>query len=388
MIWPSIPDMSEGGGARVQYFELFFDLVYVFTLIQITRTIVADGTLSGIIHGLVVLVLVWWVWVAFTSMANIGLPSQYRRDWRQPLFAVAMALLLLVALSIPEAFWDNSKLFAFTYLALAILALGGQYAVARFDPPMRRATARLITFAAALPIALVITSFIESEVVSVIVILIGMGLAAAAPALSGSHEWKISTDHLAERYSLFMLITMGETIISLGEGAAKAPMTPLLIAAVLISFVLIVILLRHYYTEVLDAGERRLHEIRGAALVRFARYGYTYLHLLMVAGLLLTAVALKAAMIDVTTPLDDILEACLAAGVGLFLVATTAFAALTRAPLRRLSLLAIALLAILTVVGPRLSTIPLVLLVVAAATIGVDPRSLGGRIPRYLSRDA
>lgn len=380
--------MSEGGGAKVQYFELFFDLVYVFTLIQITRTMVEAGTLNGIIHGLVVLVLVWWVWVAFTSMANVGMPSQYSRDWRQPLFAVAMALLLLVALSIPQAFWDNSKLFAFSYLALAALALGGQYAVARFDPPMRQATLRLIPFAAMLPIALVITSFISSEIVSVVVIVIGIACAAAAPVLSGSREWKISTGHLAERYSLFMLITMGETIISLGEGATKAPMTPLLVAAVLISFILIVILLRHYYTEVLDAGERRLHEISGASLVRFARYGYTYLHLAMVAGLLLAAVALKAAMKDLTTPLDDILEACLAAGVGLFLLATMLFSALAKEPWRRLSLLAVVVLAILTVVGPRIPTISLIILVVIAAAIGVDPRSLGGRIPRYLSRDA
>ena len=72
--------MSESDGEKVQYFELFFDLVYVFTLIQITRTIVDDGTLEGIVHGLFVLVLVWWVWVAFTSMANVGLPAQAPRD--------------------------------------------------------------------------------------------------------------------------------------------------------------------------------------------------------------------------------------------------------------------------------------------------------------------
>ena len=370
----------------MQYFELFFDLVYVFTLIQITRTIVDDGTLEGIVHGLFVLVLVWWVWVAFTSMANVGLPAQDTRDWRQPLFAVAMAILLLVALSIPRAFWDNSKLFAFSYLALAALALGGQYAVARFDPPMRRATLRLIPLAAVLPVMLVITSFVQSEVVSVGLMLVGMAFAAAAPVLSGSREWKISTGHLAERYSLFMLITMGETIISLGEGATKAPLTPMLIAAVLISFVLIVILLRHYYTEVLDAGERRLKEIRGAALVRFARYGYTYLHLVMVAGLLLTAVALKAAMIDVTTPLDDLLEACLAAGVAVFLLGAAAFAALTKAPWRRASLVAIGFLIVLTIMGPRLPTIALVLLVVLSAAIGVNPRSLGGPRAHFLSR--
>lgn len=371
--------MSGSEGEKVQYFELFFDLVYVFTLIQITRAIVADGSLTGVVHGLVVLALVWWIWVAFTSMANVGLPPTDTRDWRQPVFAAGMGLLVLLALSIPEAFWANDKLFAFSYLGLALLALGGQVATTRHDPPMRRAMRRLVSLAMVLPVMLVVTSFIASETISVALIAVGFICAILAPPLSGSREWKISVGHLAERYSLFMLITMGETIISLGEGATKAEKTPLLISAVIISFILVVILWRHYYTEVLDAGERQLHRLRGSALVRFARYGYTYLHFVMVAGLILMAAALKMAMVDVTSPLDDIFEACLSVGVGLFLLAAATFSKLAGGNLRRMTIASLIVIGALAVVGSRLPTVILVPLVVVVAAAGVDPRSLGRR---------
>ena len=364
---------------RVEYFELLFDLVYVFTLIQITRTIAYDGTVTGLVHGLVVLALVWWVWVAFTSLANLGPPPPPSRDWRQPLFAVAMGLLLFIALSVPEAFWRDSKLFAFSYLGLATLALGGQLLLYRTDPLALRAMIRMSAVAFILPIALVVSSFIDSTAASVVLLAIGLGAAVLAPFASGLSVWRISTSHLAERYALFMIITMGETIISLGEGASKATMSVVLATAVLLSLALIVILWRHYSTEVLRSGEAHLHALRGAARVRFARLGYTYLHLLMVAGLILAAVALKSAMVDVTTPLKDLLEALLAAGVAVFLTATAVFTTLAGRSARRLTLIAIGALFILTAVGPALPTLILITLVVAAAAIGVDPRSLGRR---------
>lgn len=368
---------DEAGNHKVEYFELFFDLVYVYVLIQITRTIVADASLLGVGHGLLVLILVWWVWVAFTSLANVGLPPGTTRDWRQPLFAAAMGLLLVLALSIPEAFWANSKLFAFTYLGLALLALGGQWAAVRHDPPMRRAATKLGATAMVLPILLVVTSFVESDVVSVLLITVGIAAAMLAPIVSGSRAWRVSTAHLAERYSLFMLITMGETIISIGEGATKASMSALLISTVLLSFVLVVMMWRHYYTEVLGAGEIALRRLRGSALVNFARYGYTYLHLVMVAALVITAASLKSALIDVTTPLEDLLEALLAVGVGVFLLATATFSKLSGRRLRALTVVAIAALAVLAAVGPRLPTSVLIILIVIAAAIGIDPRSLG-----------
>lgn len=364
---------------KVEYFELFFDLVYVFTLLQITRTIAADGTLTGIVHGSVVLLIVWWVWVVFTTMANMGLPASDKRDWRPLIFAVAMGFLLLMALSIPEAFWGDSKLFAYSYLAIALLGMGGQLWVTRHDRVASRALGRMWTVALVLPVLLVISSYVGDTTVSVVLITVGLITAVVAPFAAGTGQVPLSTSHLAERYALFMLITLGESIISIGEGATKASMSWLLVASVLVALALVVILWRHYVVAVLYPGELALHRLRGERQATYARYGYTFAHLLMVWGIVIAAVAIKSAMVDLTTPLEDLLEAGLAIGVLAFLGATAVFSRLTGEPLRARTLLPLILLVILAVAAPHLPTAVLIVAVTLAAAIGIDPRAIGMR---------
>jgi low temperature requirement protein LtrA len=364
---------------RVEPFELFFDLVFVFILIQITRTIVEDNSITGIVHGTVVLILVWWVWVAFTSMANMGLPESDTRDWRPLIFAAAMGLLLLMALSIPQAFWANSQLFAYSYLGLALLAAGGQFLVARHDSVAIRALRRMWMVSLILPVLIVITSYVEDETLSVALIAVGIVTAVIAPFMAGGDNLPVSTSHLAERYSLFILITLGESIISIGEGASRATMSPLLIACVLIALALVVILWRHYTVTVLQPGERALNVLHGRRLTALERYGYTFAHLAMVWGVIMIAVAIKSAMIDLTTPLNDLLEAGLAAGALVFLATTVIFSRLAAQPLRRMTLAPLALLAVLTVLGPQLPTAILLVAVTLAAALGIDPRAIGFR---------
>ncbi|MFM1966340.1 MAG: hypothetical protein RL134_2065 [Actinomycetota bacterium] len=366
---------------RVEYFELFFDLVYVFTLIQITRTIAADGTLTGIVHGTVVLLIVWWVWVVFTSMANLGLPDSERRDWRPLIFAVAMGLVMLIALSVPEAFWSDSKLFAFSYLGLALLGMGGQLWVIRHNPAALHALRRMWIVAMILPATLVISSFVSNATVSIILIGVGLVTAFITPFSADASALPMSTSHLAERYSLFMLITLGESIISIGEGATKSTMSWLLIGSVLVALALVIILWRHYVVAVLYPGESALSRLRGPRQVAYARYGYTFAHLAMVWGVVLAAVAIKTAMVDLTSPIRDLLEAGLAFGVLVFLAATTVFSRLTGEPLRARTLIPLALLAILAVVGPQFPTALLLVAVTVVAALGIDPRALGLRGP-------
>jgi low temperature requirement protein LtrA len=364
---------------RVEYFELFFDLVYVFTFIQITQVITSDGSITGIVHGTVVLMLVWWVWAAFTTLANMGLPVKARRDWRPLLFAVAMGLVLLMALSTPEAFWGDSKLFAFSYLGLALLAMGGQFWVMRDDPSATRALRRLWLVAMVLPVLVVITSYLEDETISVILIGVGLVTAVIAPFAAGSGNLPISTHHLAERYSLVMLITLGESIISLGQGASKVALSPLVVACVLLTLALVVILWRHYVVAVIGPGARALRTLQEPQLTAMVRYGYTFAHFAMVWGIVIIAVAIKSALVDLTTPLDDLLEAGLAAGTLVFLVATAAFAWLAGQRPRVISIVSLAALGILVVAGPQLPTAALIVAVTLAAAVGIDPRGLGMR---------
>ena len=171
---------------KVEYFELFFDLVFVFTLLQISRTITSDGTIVGIVHGTVDLILLWWVWVAFTALANMGLHSSERRDIRPIIFAVAMGLVLLMALTIPEAFWSDSKLFAYSYLGLALLAMGGGMWVLRRNHDLTRALKRMGILALVLPVLVVVTSYVPDPTISIALIAIGICSAIAVPFAAGS----------------------------------------------------------------------------------------------------------------------------------------------------------------------------------------------------------
>lgn len=366
---------------RVEYFELFFDLVYVFTFIRITGAITEDGSLLGILRGTVVLALVWWVWVAFTAMANMGLAKQARFDWRPLVFIVAMGLVLLMALAVPEAFWAGGKLFAFSYLGLALVAMVGQFGVSRYNPVALRGLARMWPVSLVLPVIVVITSYIQDTTLSVILLAIGFATALAAPFAAGSGNLPITTSHLAERYSLFMLIVLGESIISIGEGATKAPLSSLLIVCVLLGLALVVVLWRQYMVAVLYPGERALESLQEPTLTAMVRYGYTFAHFAMVWGVVMIAVAVKSALIDIATPLDDLLEAGLAAGTLVFIAATTIFSTLAGGRTRVLTLVSLGLLAVLIIVGPQLPTALLLVAVTVAAAVGIDPRAIALREP-------
>lgn len=376
---------SEAPANKVEYFELFFDLVYVFILIQITATIAADGTLVGILHGLVVLLLVWVIWVAFSAFAALGLPSGATRDWRPLAWAVAMALLLLLGLTTPEAFWKDNKIFAFSYLVLAAIALGGQVLVTRQDKTTSRAILKRSALGMALPVALVISAYLPTMEQSVALIAVGLILTLLASVVFRVQTAPLSPSYTAERNSLFMLIVMGEMIISLGLGAAKAGISTILVFCVLASFALVVLLWRQYYTGVLLTGERHMEEISGTRLMSFARAGYTYLHFVMIAGLVLTAVSLKTLMAGVAGTLPDLLEIFLGIGLAVYVLGTVAFALAAGARVRRLAYVSVVLLALLSILGPQVSTPLFVLLAVVATAIGVDPRVWTMRAPFALS---
>jgi low temperature requirement protein LtrA len=229
-----------------------------------------------------------------------------------------------------------------------------------------------------LPVLIVVTSYVPDAGISVVLIAIGICSAIGVPFVAGP-DLPISTAHLAERYSLFILITLGESIISIGEGATRAAITPLLIVCVLVTLALIVILWRHYYVAVLQPGEAALHRLQGPPLTAFARYGYTFSHFFMVWGVLLIAVAIKASLVDLTTPLNDWLEAGLAAGVLVFLATTAVFSRLAGATVRPMLIVSLVALVVLVAAGPRLPTAALLGAVTIAAALGIDPRAIGLR---------
>ncbi len=315
----------QSGATEVRPFELFFDLVFAFSLIQITNTIVADGDAVGVVHGLVVLCIVWLVWSGFTSLANVGLPPGSHRDWRMPVFVLAMALMLLVAISIPTAFWEGDKLFAYSIGALGITWFAAYLKLTAGQPELRRDIYRTAAAVALLPAAVIITSYLPQSWLSVVILGIGLAGAVLSVLASRSSQWPLGRDHLAERYELFIIIALGESLISIGLGATGAPRNPELIIGILISVLLVAVMWRAYLLGVYDTGRQALHRLDTERALRFSRVAYTYLHLVLAAGIILVAAGLKVAMRDVTTVITPLFGALLVSGLVLFMVTILIF---------------------------------------------------------------
>lgn len=315
----------QSGATEVRPFELFFDLVFAFSLIQITNTMVADGDLLGVAHGLTVLCIVWLVWAGFTSLANVGLPEGTGRDWRPSIFLLAMGLMLLVAISIPAAFWEGDQLFAYSIGALTLTWFVAALRLTAGHPELRRDVYRMAARVSVLPAAVIISSYLPQSWLSVALLAVGLIGAVFGILAARSHEWPLGRDHLAERYELFIIIALGESLISIGLGATGAPRSPELIVGILISVLLVAVMWRTYLVGVYDSGRAALWRLEGARALRFSRIAYVYLHLLLAAGIILVAAGLKVAMQDVATAITPLFGALLVVGLAVFMLSIMVF---------------------------------------------------------------
>jgi low temperature requirement protein LtrA len=315
----------QSGATKVRPFELFFDLVFAFCLIQITNTIVADSDVLGVAHGLAVLCIVWLVWAGFTSLANVGLPPGHGRDWRPPIFVFAMGLMLLVGISIPTAFWEGDKLFAYAIGALTLTWFASYLKLTAGRPDLRRDVYRMGATACLLPAFVIISSYLASTWLTTALLAIGLVTAALTPFAAKSPAWPLGRSHLAERYELFIIIALGETLISIGLGATNSPRNAELIAGILISVLLVAVMWRAYLIGVCDTGRARLGSLDGLRAMRFSRIAYVYIHLLLAAGIILVAAGLKVSMKDVETAVTPLFGALLLVGLALFTLAILIF---------------------------------------------------------------
>lgn len=355
--------------------ELFFDLVFVFAFVQVTDLLTDDFTVRGVIDGLLVLAILWWAWSVSVWLAN-----RVRADYgltRAALLAVT-AVLFLLALATEEAFDDipgglnGPVVFAICYLTVRVLLLGLRwYALPEMGTrdlvvlalPMIGGSALL--FAAALvPQRLFTVSWQVDAAQTVLwaaAVAVDFGVGMSLPA----RRRILSARHWAERHGLLVLVALGESIIAIGLSSLAVPMSGWLVWASVLGIVVAASLEWLYFDVVALAGEQSLRLCPAAHCVSLARDAYTFLHLPMIAGIILYAAGLKrivavgnqAGASDVGT-LDVHEMSFLYGGVALFLLGHTAF------QLRITNLLK-------TIIWPRL-TVAVVLIAMIPLTSGTQ----------------
>ena len=306
---------------RVTPLELFFDLVFVFAITQVTGFIAADPTWTRLCEALAILAVLWWAWVSYAWLGNTAASDE---GAMRVVLLAAMGPLLVVSLAVPGAFGDDGLIFGVAYLGVRVLHLVGYAVVARGDPALRALVTRLASTMVPAASLLVLAGFLDGAPraacwIAALVVDYG-GL-----ALRGTEGWRVQPAHFAERHGLIIIIALGESIVSLGVGAGDLGLGASVIASALLGVVVAASLWWAYFDVVALAAEHRLQEADPVTQSRLARDSYTYLHFPMVTGIILFALGVKESLIGESHELSGVAAVSLCGGVALYLVALSAF---------------------------------------------------------------
>jgi low temperature requirement protein LtrA len=306
---------------RVTPLELFFDLVFVFAITQVTSLLADDPTWSGVLRGMLVLAALWWAWAGYSWLTST---MDVDEGGVRLAMLASMGAMLVVALAVPDAFGDDAVLFGVAYLLVRLLHIVLYAIVSRDDPDLSGAVLRFAPTAILGASLLILAGFLEGDQ-RIAVWAVALAIDYAGPALiAGGRGWRIAPEHFAERHGLIILIALGESIIAIGVGAGFE-LGPGVIAAAALGIVVVSALWWLYFDVAAILARGRLLQARGVEQALLARDSYSYLHLPMLAGIVLFALGLKTTLGDVGEALDTVPAVGLCGGAALYLLAHIAF---------------------------------------------------------------
>lgn len=358
---------------RASTLELFYDLVFVFAITQVSHLLLEHLTWAGAGQALIVLLAVWWSW-NYTTWTTNELDTE-----TIPVRLLLLALMLislLMSVAIPDAFGRHALLFAGSYVAVQV----GRH--------------MFLTFAAAQPrtiererVGRILTWFVAAGVLWIVGALAdgpertALWLAALAldygaplvlfwvpgrPRLEGA-TWNVGTEHFAERFGLFIILALGESIVLIGATTSESDLAPARIIALVMAFLMSAAIWWLYFTSVARLGEHYLEVSEDRTTL--ARDGYTFLHVVFAAGIILAAVGDELVIAHPTEvlPLSEV-----AAGPAIYLLALTHFGYRLTGTLSKRKLFGMLACVVVGFVGLFLPVIVLagLLIVVLVAVIG------------------
>ena len=281
----------------------------------------ADPTWAGLGRGLLVLGALWWAWAAYAWLTNTVDPEE--GAVRLAMLGAAAAM-LVASLAVPEAFGDDGVLFGAAYFLVRVLHIALYALAGRGDPDLLGAVSRMTPSATLGPVLIVAAGFADGAQ-QITLWVVALALDYLGVLIGRGAGWRVSPEHFAERHGLIIIIALGESIVALGVGAAGLPLTWQVAAAAVLGIAVVAALWWAYFDFVALLAARKLVEAAGVARAVLARDAYSYLHLPMVAGIVLFALGLKKALADVDDPLKTVPAVGLCGGVALYLLAHVVF---------------------------------------------------------------
>ena len=347
---------------RVTPLELFFDLVFVFALTQVTTVLSDNPTWSGLGHGLLILGVLWWTWAAYAWLTNTVDPD-VGAVWGAML--VAMAAMFVAALAVPDAFGAHGVLFGVAFLIVTVMHLTLYALGARGDPDLLAAIVRVAPWALAGAALIIVAGFVDGGL-KPLLWLVALAVGYLGPFLGGLRGWRLQPAHFVERHGLIVIIAIGESLIAIGLGERDSGISTGVIVAALLGFAVATSFWLAYFDFFTIRAQQLLIERSGVERTALARDLYTYLHLPMVAGIVLFAFAMKTTLADVDGELATIPALALCGGPALYLFAFVALRVRVSRTLRGgrlIAAIACALLWPVAVVVPALVALTLVAIV-------------------------
>ena len=359
---------------RVTTFELFFDLVYVFAVTQVTAYMAHAHSAAGVVQGILLLGLLWWTWCAYSWLGN---QAHADEGLTRLAMAAAMAAIFVVGLTIPEA-WEDAPgglngpvVLVCAYLFVRVLHLGAYAFAAVGDRGLLRQL--LVTVAPMLAGAslLLLGALLGGRAQT---LLFAAGLAldwAGTYVTSREGDWRIhSPVHWSERYGLFVILVIGESIVAIGAGASGLPISTPLLAGAVLGIVVSLFLWWLYFDVVSRAAEHVFARLSGRAQATLAVEAYSYLHFPLVAGVVLTALGVEEVLAHVgeTEQLGRFAALALHGGLVLYLLGHVAFKRRLHGTVSVPRLAAAAVLALTAALSAELP--PLAALALVVAVVG------------------
>jgi len=344
---------------RVTPLELFFDLVFVFGFTQVTTVLSDDPTWGALGHGLLILAALWWAWAAYAWLTNTVDPGE---DAVWGAILVAMAAMFVAALAVPEAFDRHGVVFGVAFLIVNVVWLTLYALAARGDRDLLAAIVRNAPSALAGAALIVAAGFVHGGLRPMLW-LAALVVGLFGPLLGGISGWRVQPAHFVERHGLIVIIAIGESLIAIGLGARSTEISAGVIVAAVLGLVVTTSFWLAYFDFFPIRGRQMLADRSGAQRTALARDAYTYLHLPMVAGIVLFAFAMKTTLAHVGDELDTIPALGLCGGPALYLLAYVALRLRVSRTLGRgrlIAAVACALLFPIAVVVPALVALALV----------------------------
>ncbi|WP_132956338.1 low temperature requirement protein A [Rhizobium sp. BK251] len=340
--------------SKVSFLELFFDLVFVFSVSQLAHTLAAHFTFLGAIEAALLVFAIWWVWI-FTAWVTNWLDPE-KMPVRFMLLVLMLAALIMSA-SIPEAYAEKGLIFAGAYVFMQVgRSLFTLFALKKANQSSHLTFVRISCWLIVSGVFWIAGGLAEHET-RILLWAIAVAIEYAGPAAgfwvpsigrSSAADWDISGAHLAERSALFIIICLGETIIVSGRTFAELPVSSLTSVVFAISFIGSVAMWWLYFHAGHERAAQRIEHAQTPGSL--GRQAFTYAHLPILAGIILNAVADEFTFSHPHNPVDPAAAIAILGGPALFLAGNLWFKGATspRPPLSHfLGLLLFVLLAFL-----------------------------------------